>query len=121
MVKGALVVVRIMRTKTLYNDTRNEICLTANEILLRKWNPTSRMKSTFVRLRITETQKLFKMSVKLLFCDSFSSSKQKLSIIKKGGSYYILLFPIPPLIQSFWKGVWVNFAITNNFCECDGG
>ena len=25
-----------MRTKTLYNDTRNEICLTANEILLRK-------------------------------------------------------------------------------------
>ena len=36
MVKGVLVVAKTMRTKTLYNDTRNEICLTANEILLRK-------------------------------------------------------------------------------------
>ena len=36
MVKGVLVATKTMRTKTLYNDTRNEICLTANEILLRK-------------------------------------------------------------------------------------
>ena len=36
MVKGVLVATKTMRTKTLYNDTRNEICLTANEIRLRK-------------------------------------------------------------------------------------
>ena len=36
MVKGVLVVAKPMRTKTFYNGTRNEICLTANEILLRK-------------------------------------------------------------------------------------
>ena len=36
MVKGVLVVAKTMRTKTFYNGTRNEICLTANEILLRK-------------------------------------------------------------------------------------
>ena len=36
MVKGVLVATKTMRTKTLYNDTRNEICLAANEILLRK-------------------------------------------------------------------------------------
>ena len=36
MVKGVLVVVKIMRKDTFYNSTRNEICLTANEILLCK-------------------------------------------------------------------------------------
>ena len=36
MVKGVLAVAKTMRTKTFYNGTRNEICLTANEILLRK-------------------------------------------------------------------------------------
>ena len=36
MVKGVLVVAKTMRTKTFYNSARNEICLTANEILLRK-------------------------------------------------------------------------------------
>ena len=36
MVMGVLVVAKTMRTKTFYNGTRNEICLTANEILLRK-------------------------------------------------------------------------------------
>ena len=36
MVKGVLVVVKIIRTKTFYNSAHNEICLTANEILLRK-------------------------------------------------------------------------------------
>ena len=35
MVKGVLAVAKTMRTKTFYNGTRNEICLTANEILLR--------------------------------------------------------------------------------------
>ena len=35
MVKDVLVVVKTMRTKTL-NGTSNEICMTANEILLRK-------------------------------------------------------------------------------------
>ena len=36
MVKGVLVVAKTIRTKTLYNDTCNKICLTSNEILLRK-------------------------------------------------------------------------------------